>query len=88
MAHTDFLQDSRGRYIAREVRGINAAQAQCVKSVLDNRSGRFGCVPISPIWRADPVAEFGVLVSGRDTQAYTTTQVCGVEKGDRETLQR
>jgi len=85
VAHADFPQDSRGGYIAREVRGVDPLQVECVESILQNRGGRFSRVATAPVWNPNPVAEFGVVMRGLDAKAYTTTQLARVAKGDRKT---
>ncbi len=60
-------------------------QVERIKSVGENRGGRFSSVAMAPVWNANPVAKFRVVMRGLNTKAYATTQVRRVTKGDRKT---
>src|SRR5258708_36141922 len=66
MAHPDFFQDALRSDIPREVRCMNPVQPKRLESKRQHGAGCFRRKTLSPVRKANPIAEFSALVCRRD----------------------
>src|SRR5277367_2093885 len=82
--HAQLDQYSAGRRITRGVGGVDAVQPQLLEAVADQFPRRLGGVAVSPVGDADPVAQFGMLMSHVRAQNGPAHQAKTAEQRDRE----
>src|SRR5580698_5388246 len=70
IAHTELAKNSTGRRIVPEMRSIDSVQPQILKSVTHHLSRGFGCVTLSPIRDAEPVANLSMLMLQVEAQSH------------------
>src|SRR5579859_1833091 len=69
IAHAELLQNPAGRGIVLEMRGEDAMQTEVFESVAQDFTRGLGGVALAPVWNAQPVAQFAVLMLRLQAQA-------------------